>query len=75
LASGINLETVSWVLMGIFVFRFLLFYLFYFLFFIYGFYGFIFLLQVACESLGPLKNGGVVVGIDIKVLFFNSLII
>jgi hypothetical protein len=35
LASGINLETVSWVLMGIFVFRFLLFYLFYFLFFIF----------------------------------------
>lgn len=23
-------------------------------------------LQVACQSLGPLKNGGVVVGIDLK---------
>lgn len=24
-------------------------------------------LQVACQSLGPLKSGGVVVGIDLKV--------
>lgn len=23
-------------------------------------------LQVACQSLGPLKNGGAVVGIDVK---------
>ena len=30
---------------------------------------FILLLQVACQSLGPLKTGGVVVGIDLKVLF------
>lgn len=25
-------------------------------------------MQVACQSLGPLKNGGAVVGIDIKVI-------
>lgn len=25
-------------------------------------------LQVACQSLGPLKNGGTVVGMDIKVI-------
>lgn len=26
------------------------------------------LLQVACQSLGPPKNGGAVVGIDVKVV-------
>ncbi|RXI08939.1 hypothetical protein DVH24_023083 [Malus domestica] len=30
-------------------------------------------LQVACQSLGPLKNGGLVVGIDLKVSFFAIL--
>ncbi|KAE7996763.1 hypothetical protein FH972_001456 [Carpinus fangiana] len=30
-------------------------------------------LQVACQSLGPLKNGGVVVGIDIKKVKVPSL--
>ena len=30
--------------------------------------------QVACQSLGPLKSGGVVVGVDLKVnlLFWPS---
>lgn len=27
-------------------------------------------LQVACQSLGPLKNGGLVLGIDLKVSIF-----
>ncbi|XP_042477991.1 ribosomal RNA large subunit methyltransferase E [Macadamia integrifolia] len=30
-------------------------------------------LQVACQSLGPLKNGGVVVGIDLKKVKVPSL--
>ncbi|KAL6131483.1 hypothetical protein ACLB2K_069858 [Fragaria x ananassa] len=29
-------------------------------------------LQVACQSLGPIKNGGLVVGIDLKVSFTFS---
>ena len=61
LASGLSFQKLKflwWVFMGVFVFMdFMVFCLF------------ILLLQVACQSLGPLKTGGVVVGIDLKVLF------
>lgn len=30
--------------------------------------------QVACQSLGPKNNGGAVVGIDIKVTLWNSML-
>jgi hypothetical protein len=49
-----------WVLDNIYVFvRLRLFLVF--------LYNIIISLQVACQSLGPLKNGGAVVGIDLKV--------
>nr|KAJ0221937.1 hypothetical protein LSAT_V11C200094030 [Lactuca sativa] len=32
-------------------------------------------LQVACQSLGPLKNGGVVVGIDLKVIMLLIIVL
>lgn len=38
-------------------------------------YNIIISLQVACQSLGPLKNGGAVVGIDLKVCSSHALCI
>ena len=38
-------------------------------------YDIIISLQVACQSLGPLKNGGTVVGIDLKVCSSPALCI